>query len=96
MKGNRLPRPLNEVLGRRKLVYWLCEIDDRLDREDDFQERLLQFPKLLEDSTFFDKEEQAFVKDMFLHMLSLTFIIQRHKEEIAAFCEEYNNLVFSV
>jgi len=23
-------------------------------------------------------------------MLSLTFIIQRHKEEIAAFCEEYN------
>ena len=90
MRGEKkLPRPRNEVLGR-KLVYWLCEIDDRLDREDDFQEKLLQFPKLLEDSTFFDKEEQAFVKDMFLHMLSLTFIIQRHKEEIALFSDDYN------
>lgn len=90
MKENKkLPRPLNEVLGR-KLVYWLCEIDDRLDREDDFQEKLLQFPKLLEDSTFFDQEEKAFVKDMFLHMLSLTFIIQRHKEEIALFSDDYN------
>ena len=90
MRGEKqLPRPLGEVLGR-KLVYWLCEIDDRLDREDDFQEKLLQFPKLLEDSTFFDQEEQAFVKDMFLHMLSLTFIIQRHKEEIALFSDDYN------
>ena len=90
MRGEKqLPRPLGEVLGR-KLVYWLCEIDDRLDREDDFQEKLLQFPKLLEDSTFFDQEEKAFVKDMFLHMLSLTFIIQRHKEEIALFSDDYN------
>jgi len=46
----------------------------------------------LEDSSFFDKEEEAFIKDMFLHMLSLTFIVQRHKEEIELFCEEYNNL----
>ena len=92
MRGDKkLPRPLNEVFGR-KLVYWLCEIDDRLDREDDFQEKLLQFPKLLEDSTFFDQEEKAFVKDMFLHMLSLTFIIQRHKEEIALFSDDYNGL----
>ena len=90
MRGEKqLPRPLGEVLGR-KLVYWLCEIDDRVDREDDFQEKLLQFPKLLEDSTFFDQEEKAFVKDMFLHMLSLTFIIQRHKEEIALFSDDYN------
>lgn len=91
MKGNILPRPLNEVLGR-KLAYWIAEIDDRLDREDDFQEKLLQFPKLLEDSGFFDQEEKAFVKNIFLHMLSLTFIVQRHKEEIELFCEEYNNL----
>ena len=91
MKGNILPRPLNEVLGR-KLAYWIAEIDGRLDHEDDFQEKLLQFPKLLEDSTFFDKEEEAFIKDMFLHMLSLTFIVQRHREEIELFYEEYNNL----
>ena len=39
MRGEKqLPRPLNEVLGR-KLVYWLCDIYDRLDREDDFQEK---------------------------------------------------------
>ena len=91
MKGNTLPRPLNEVLGR-KLAYWIAEIEGRLDHEDDFQEKLLQFPKLLEDSTFFDKEEEAFIKDMFLHMLSLTFIVQRHREEIELFYEEYNNL----
>ncbi len=85
MRANKqLPSPLNEVLGR-KLAYWLCEIDDKIDREEDFQEKLLQFPKLLEDSTFFDKEEEAFVKDIFLHVLSLTFIIQKHKEEICTF-----------
>jgi len=90
MRANKqLPSPLNEVLGR-KLAYWLCEIDDKIDRVEDFQEKLLQFPKLLEDSTFFDKEEEAFVKDIFLHVLSLTFIIQKHKEEICAFCEQYN------
>jgi len=90
MRANKqLPSPLNEVLGR-KLAYWLCEIDDKIDREEDFQEKLLQFPKLLEDSTFFDKEEEAFVKDIFLHVLSLTFIIQKHKEEIRTFCEQYN------
>ena len=28
MRGEKqLPRPLDEVLGR-KLVYWLCEIDE--------------------------------------------------------------------
>nr|DAQ94513.1 MAG TPA: hypothetical protein [Caudoviricetes sp.] len=90
MRANKqLPSPLNEVLGR-KLAYWLCEIDDKIDRVEDFQEKLLQFPKLLEDSTFFDKEEEAFVKDIFLHVLSLTFIIQKHKEEIWTFCEQYN------
>ena len=90
MRANKqLPSPLNKVLGR-KLAYWLCEIDDKIDREEDFQEKLLQFPKLLEDSTFFDKEEEAFVKDIFLHVLSLTFIIQKHKEEICTFCEQYN------
>ena len=89
MNTNKIPRPLNEQLGR-KLSFWVSEIDYKLDNEEDFQEKLLQFPKLISDSDFLDKEEEAFVREMFLHMLSLTFIVQKHKEEIAVFYEEYN------
>jgi hypothetical protein len=64
MKGNILPRPLNEVLGR-KLAYWIAEIDGRLDHEDDFQEKLLQFPKLLEDSSFLTRKKKHLSKICF-------------------------------
>ena len=53
--------------------------------------RLFQFPDLLEDSSFFDEEEKTLVRFVFSRILSLSFITQKHLEEIEEFYEEYNN-----
>jgi hypothetical protein len=87
---NKLPRPLNEQLGI-KLSGWLCEVANKIAESEDIQEKLFSFPDLLEDSSFFDEEEKTLVRFVFSRILSLSFITQKHLEEIKDFYEEYNN-----
>ena len=89
-RDNKLPRPLNEQLGI-KLSGWLCEVANKISQSEDIQKRLFQFPDLLEDSSFFDEEEKTLVRFVFSRILSLSFITQKHLEEIEEFYEEYNN-----
>ena len=85
----KLPRPLNEQLGS-KLSRWLCEVATKISKSEDIQEKLFQFPDILVDSSYFDEEEIALVRLVFSRMLSLSFITQKHFEEIEEFYEEYN------
>lgn len=91
MRGdNKLPRPLNEQLGI-KLSGWLCEVANKIAESEDIQEKLFSFPDMLEDLSYFDEEEKKLVRFVCSRMLSLSFITQKHLEEIEAFYEEYNN-----
>lgn len=84
-----MPRVLSGRLGA-KLSFWVRAMSLRIEADEDFQEKVLSIVQGRYDFEL-TEEEKALIQGLLSEILSLSFIVQKHKEEIDRFYEEYNN-----
>ena len=88
MRTKKMPRALEDKFGE-KISLWLHNLLDLTDDEN-FKERLFSLIRLPE-AIQYEPEERSVINEVLSRMLSITFIIEKYKEELEDFYSDYND-----
>lgn len=83
-----MPRALSQELGE-KLSYWLSTFSDHMQANPNFKEEIFELIRRPMDFQF-DEDDKKIIQEVLSRLLSLSFLLERHADEVDSFYEDYN------